>query len=33
MAAVFNNAVDDVRDTVEDALTEILVRSEAQTKT
>lgn len=33
VAAVFNNAVDDVRDTVEDALTEILVRSEAQTKT
>lgn len=28
-AAVFNNAVDDVRHLVEDALTEILVRSEA----
>ena len=32
LAAVFNNAVDDVRDTVEDALTEILVRSDSQAK-
>lgn len=32
LAAVFNNSVDEVRDTVEDALTEILVRSDAKAK-
>ena len=32
LAAVFNNAVDEVRDTVEDALTEILVRTDTQEK-
>lgn len=31
LAAIFNNAVDGVRDMVEDALTEILVRAESQT--
>ena len=31
LAAVFNNAVDGVRDMVEDALTEILVRADSQT--
>ena len=30
LAAVFNNAVDGVRDMVEDALTEILVRADSQ---
>ncbi len=30
LAAMFNNAVDDVRDLVEDAVTEILVRSETK---
>jgi hypothetical protein len=30
LAAIFNNAVDGVRDMVEDALTEILVRAETK---